>query len=206
MCLKKVPNTVFETVFIQLNAEKIEKVSRHEKKCSKHSQIYEHNIRESIATYCTCCDKILFQNQVRTCSLPGLNNPFQTEQVLQFEPNSSFCSPCLSALLKNKVPSTWKYNNLLTGDVPECIKNLEIAEKRMIAQIQSFMTILMLPGGQYAEKGLAVHFPLDLNEYRNQLLNLQDEHFVVLGNDQLQEQVRMMSFRNIANCKLVRNA
>ena len=49
---------------------------------------------------------------------------------------------------------------------------MNTAEKRMIAQIQSFMTILILPGGQYAEKGLAIHFPLDLDTYYDQLLKL----------------------------------
>lgn len=93
---------------------------------------------------------------------------------------------------------------MYTDDVPECLKKLDIAEKRMVAQIQTFMTILILPGGQFAEKGLAIHFPLDLNNYFQQLRNIQDEHFLIVSHQK--ERVQSMSFRNIANYDLVKTA
>ena len=51
----------------------------------------------------------------------------------------------------------------------------------MIAQIQSCMTILVLPGGQFAEKGLAIHFPLDVYKYCDQLFTVMDAQFLTLS-------------------------
>ena len=176
------------------------------KKCS--CDIYENKIRETVSDFCICCEKILFPEQVKHFSPSEIINPFQTDTFtdifLQFETNSSFCSSCVSALTKQRVPPTCKYNNLYTDDVPECLKKLDIAEKRMVAQIQTFMTILILPGGQFAEKGLAIHFPLDLNNYFQQLRNIQDEHFLIVNHQK--ERVQSMSFRNIANYDFVKTA
>ena len=68
-----------------------------------------------------CCEKILFPEQIR-CNFCNLSNPFDENIPLRFEPNSIFCSMCASSLNKNKIPSTCKYNNVFSGNIPPCIK------------------------------------------------------------------------------------
>ena len=45
----------------------------------------------------------------------------------------------------------------------------------MISQLQTYMTLVILPGGQYAEKGLAIHLPLDMISYFEQLITCKND-------------------------------
>ena len=145
---------------------------------------------------------MLFPEQVKFCSVSKIPTPLENCPYLQFEVDSPFCSGCSAALMKNKVPATCKYNNILAGEVPNCLKVLDVAEKRMIAQIQSFMTILVLPGGQFAEKGLTTHFPLDVNKYCDQLFTVIDAKFLTLSYGQ-ECQLQVVPYRKIADVQLV---
>lgn len=190
--------------------KKSARLTRNNKFAKKYSK-YEESLQQIITAFCVCCEKFLFPEQVRICSIPALINPFQSNGCdgniyLEFNSSSTFCSVCASSLVQNRIPSVCKYNNLETGKVPECIKVLGFADRRMIAQIQSFMTILMLPGGQFAEKGLAIHFPLNVSEYCNQLSSIKDECFVVLSNKNEDSDSEIMSYRKVANYKLVKKA
>lgn len=53
-------------------------------------------------------------------------------------------------------------NALDPGNIPFYLKNLTYMEKRLLCKIQVFMTVVILPGGQLAEKGLAIDFPIEL--------------------------------------------
>lgn len=54
-------------------------------------------------------------------------------------------------------------------DTPDELINLSTLEKRLIALVQIFMTLVVLPGGQYAEKGLVLNLPSDVQNVANQL-------------------------------------
>lgn len=54
-------------------------------------------------------------------------------------------------------------------DPPDELINLSTLEKRPIALVKIFMTLVVLPGGQYAEKGLVLNLPSDIHDVANQL-------------------------------------
>lgn len=60
-------------------------------------------------------------------------------------------------LKKNEMPP---FNSILNaldpGNIPFYLKNLTYMEKRLLCKIRVFMTVVILPGGQLAEKGLAI--------------------------------------------------
>lgn len=75
------------------------------------------------------------------------------------------CSFCFKKIKHNQIPKlNTRYNNLDPGKIPNCLKGLSLMEKRLISTIHVFLTIVILPGGQYAEKGLAIDFPVDVNK------------------------------------------
>jgi hypothetical protein len=45
-----------------------------------------------------------------------------------------------------------KFNFLEMENIPTIIKHLNNVEKRLIALIKVFMTIIQMPGGQFAER------------------------------------------------------
>ncbi|MEW8545326.1 MAG: DUF6570 domain-containing protein [Candidatus Thiodiazotropha sp.] len=145
-------------------------------KLSSNAKKYEQQIRNLHIEICQSCEKFLFAEQVRR--LPVVP---QKNCIVSKTDTSTFCSKCLKSILQGKTSSTSVSNKLSAGIVPQCLSVLSYAECRMISQIQSYMTIIILPGGQYAEKGLAIHFPLDLNAYFEQLLNNREEHFLILS-------------------------
>ena len=60
--------------------------------------------------------------------------------------------PCLSSL----------FNDLDPGETPDCLKHLTMMEKRLISKVHVFMTLVLLPGRQFAENGLAIDFPVEV--------------------------------------------
>lgn len=175
-------------------------------KITKDTEMYENSIKETITAICSCCDKILLPDQVKKVGFPNLPSPFENNSYIQFGNNSTFCSKCCSQLIKKCIPPYCKFNMLDAGEMPACLKNLDVSEKRMISQIQSFMTLLLLPGGQYAEKGLAIHFPLDLNKYQNELLNCQGENFLVVSYGSDSVRMNTIPCRKLVNFHLVKEA
>ncbi|MEW8546654.1 MAG: DUF6570 domain-containing protein [Candidatus Thiodiazotropha sp.] len=137
---------------------------------------YEEDIRKIPLWHCHICYKFLFEEQIKRLGTGrGSRNKNKTdyEQV--------YCSKCIQCLLKGKVSKVSVQNLMYTGSVPSCLEDLTFAERRMISQLQTYITLVILPGGQYAEKGLAIHFPLDMNSYFEQLLTHKNEHFLVLA-------------------------
>ena len=60
-------------------------------------------------------------------------------------------------------------NCLCVDSIPDELDRLNSLEKKLLAQIQVCMTIVLLPGGQYAEKGLIVDLPQDLESFVGKL-------------------------------------
>lgn len=68
--------------------------------------------------------------------------------------------PFAKKMSKNLMPSIASKGNFLhVMDTPVELAELTPIEKTLISQIQVFMTIVILPGGQYVEKGLVLNVP-----------------------------------------------
>ena len=157
---------------------------------------YEHQIRLIANFYCQCCEKKLFQDEIKR--LPH-SFKFKLSNDIEINGNSTVCSRCSSKLIQNKSPLKYIDNNLDAGCVPECMQNLDIVQRRLISQIQSYMTIIILPGGQYAEKGLTIHFPLDLECYFKSLKRLQDQSMIIVTHTKGQPQLKSIPVQKIVN-------
>ena len=81
-----------------------------------------------------------------------------------------YCQLCFASIKKKTLPYlSSEGNDLKVYDPPEELKKLSVIEKRLIALVQVFMTLVVLPGGQYAEKGLVLNLPSDVQNVADQL-------------------------------------
>lgn len=129
----------------------------------KHISDYEYAIRESPETHCFSCERFLFKRQIHylheNTSIAGF----------QFK-KTGYCQLCFSSIKKKTLPYlSCEGNDLKVYESPEELKKLSTLEKRLIALVQVFMTLVVLPGGQYAEKGLVLNLPSDVQNVANQL-------------------------------------
>ena len=99
---------------------------------------------------CHHCKRILFPNDEKVYS--------------QQCRNYIVCGKCLSSLNRGtSVPLAYA-NNLDPGIIPPELKGLNVMEKRLISKIHLYLTIVILPGGQFGEKGQSIHFPIEISE------------------------------------------
>lgn len=133
--------------------------------CDFHNSEYELHIRQKPSSYCRCCDRILFPDQI-----VNLKQITATAEMLNLSYDDVLCRYCHGRIKQNKMcPLSTKLNNLDNGRVPTELRKLSLLEKRMISLIQVFLSIHILPGGQYAEKGLVLNLPMNVQEIANQL-------------------------------------
>lgn len=115
---------------------------------------------------CDICNKLLFSFQSKS---PNFQN--DASSAVDLKQNAILCSHCFSCLHKNKIPTqAYEYNKLKPGAIPKQLQNLWVIEKRLIALIQLFMTLVILPGGQVAQKGRAINFNIDFQSQTEDFL------------------------------------
>ena len=103
---------------------------------------------------CECCQKFLFPEQVA-----HLKHSTTTSIAMNISVFSDLCSYCFKQIQAEHIPKfSVKFNLLDSGQIPDVLCSLNSIEKRLIALIQVFMTIIQLPGGQFAERGSVVNF------------------------------------------------
>jgi hypothetical protein len=115
---------------------------------SNHNASFEQFIREKPVQYCKCCNRFLFRDQV--VYFRKINNATRSLDIL---PADNLCETCRSKWVQNLVPSiSVKRKFLSSGNIHGQLQHLSPLEKKFIQKISIFMTIVILPGGQYAEK------------------------------------------------------
>lgn len=133
---------------------------------------YEQFIQCRPNKWCLCCDRFLFDSQVHHIS-GNTNNPLTTQ--LSFDSSTNLCKTCCESLRQSKMPSLCSKLNFLEVDcVPNVLSCLSRLEKKLLALIQICMTMVVLPGGQYAEKGLVVDLPQNVSTLLGQLHGLEN--------------------------------
>ena len=128
---------------------------------------YTDNIKMQ-SSHCEVCAKLIFQAKRQTCTTNNVT------AALDLKKDSILCSKCKNQCDMNKIPMHSKNNELFCGEIPKQLLNLTLVEKRMIALIQVFLTLLVLPGGQLAEKGLSICIPVDINNQLSHLPPIQE--------------------------------
>ena len=56
-----------------------------------------------------------------------------------------------------------KLNSLEVNQIPNELSDLNTLEKKLLSKIQTFFTMIILPGGQYAEKGMVLNLPRNVS-------------------------------------------
>ena len=131
-----------------------------------HNTEYERAIRAHPSEACGNCERFLFPNQVN--HLRKINEEIACK--LNLLPHTPLCSTCHKSILKLKIPSISSFHNdMHIDDPPEELSILNKIEKRLLSQIQPYLTMIILPGGQYAEKGLVLDLPVEMENIARQL-------------------------------------
>lgn len=79
------------------------------------------------------------------------------------------CGRCYACVTKNQSPNLSYSNHFDPGSIPQEILSLNLMEKRLLSQIQLYLTIITLPGGQFGQSGQAIHFPINVTQQWNEL-------------------------------------
>ena len=133
------------------------------------NQDYESYIRSTPKYWCKCCDRFLFSSQVK--HLGCKNN--SVIQALKFNSSTQLCHTCYKYVCQGTIPPLSSELNALGIDyIPNEISSLSSLEKKLLARIQVCMTVILLPGGQYAEKGLIVDMPRDVESFVEEITGI----------------------------------
>jgi len=151
---------------------------------------YLDSIAELPTHVCETCDKLVYPSKSHKFKVTAkvqekfatLGHPIEIGTVLHV------CERCRNNMLRGSMSPQVKYNNLSLPPVPREIECLTPAEIRLVSQVKLFMKVFLLCGGrgQPAVKGLAIHFPLKVNEVIEQLKlpnTLSDSDLVVVAED-----------------------
>ena len=144
-----------------------------------HSLGYEKAIRFIAVGHCVSCHRLLFPEQVQYIS-----NNFDLPAWLQCKGSSRpmFCCTCITAVRQHRMPTISVHANKLHVRAPPAVlTDLNKLEKRLLSRIQVFMTMVILPGGQYAEKGLVLNMPIDVQCVMGQAKAMRDLPFCVIS-------------------------
>ena len=114
---------------------------------------------------CISCKHILFPTETICCN-------FDNELVerINIDEDSTLCRKCYNQLRDKQIPKvSYVQNKLDAGQVPIELQKLFVVEKRLISLIPVFLTLIVLPGGQFAQHGIAVNIPINMNEQLSML-------------------------------------
>ena len=101
----------------------------------------------------------------------AMNDP-QVSSLLPIEDSVGsvcVCSRCMAFIKKGKLPPFSSINNMKVDAVPPELTRLNTMEQRLIARVQAFMKLIVLPLGQRALAGQTINFPVNVSEVCNSL-------------------------------------
>ncbi|KAG5666270.1 hypothetical protein PVAND_017605 [Polypedilum vanderplanki] len=123
---------------------------------------------------CDICEKKCYPDQVATYQnvtpKPYLPQELAEKNII------IVCHRCHTHLKSSKTqcPSKAYWNNMRPGDIPDEIKALTKAERRLLSRIIPYVNVIKFDGrfGQYGFKGQATLFALDIFEVTDKLQNI----------------------------------
>ena len=92
---------------------------------------------------------------------------------MKFNSSTQLCHTCYKYVCQGTIPPLSSELNALGIDyIPNEISSLSSLEKKLLARIQVCMTVILLTGGQYAEKGLIVDMPRDVESFVEEITGI----------------------------------
>ena len=141
------------------------------------SQVFNTYIQQIPSHVCYSCKKFLFPEKVK-----HLARQTNVSKRLCISQDCDICGYCWTKIAANVYPVLHSTHNLLDpGDIPSCLRSFTIMEKRLISKIHVFMTVIVLPGGKFAEKGMAIDLPVDIASNMKHLPTaLEDSNVIIM--------------------------
>lgn len=127
-------------------------------------------ITETPDHVCSCCHRKFYRSGGTKPRASSRVVPFALELLQPYTPdltarNLWLCTNCRSKLDEEDIPALSISNDLTLAPIPEAIQQLNYMERRLIAPVHTFQTIIALPSGrQQAAKGIAISFPYNVGE------------------------------------------
>lgn len=120
-------------------------------------------IAEQMSETCSVCNRILYPSVSKKVNFDN-----DASEALHLDVDSIICASCYAKCKKNCIPPlAYVYNVLDPGEIPQELQGLWVIEKRLVSLIQVFLTIVLLPGNQLSQHGLAINLPVDLDTQTN---------------------------------------
>jgi hypothetical protein len=136
--------------------EVIAKAQKETRGMTEHDVNFDKRIKNIVRKPCVSCKIMLFERQRKIW-----NEAYETEssKAVGVKSGSIVCDRCCNSMKADKIPGRSWRNKLELDPIPDVLAQLTFLERRFVCRLQTYMTLLVLPGGQYAQKGLAIHFP-----------------------------------------------
>ncbi|XP_070562118.1 uncharacterized protein [Ptychodera flava] len=145
--------------------------------------LFKENINQTCSKTCAMCQKQLFPEEV---------SHMQTNKKV-----TCYCRRCIQYARKGTLAPWASQNEMDPGPIPDCLKGLNLLEKRLLAKVQPFISVVTLPGGQYGTKGQCINFSIDINEQLRSLpCTLADANVIVVPSDDKDKQSMPINFEN----------
>ena len=165
----------------------------------KERTIFENNnidaIRQIPSESCSSCNKFLFPSEALV--LDQLN-----PLVPNLSVGDAVCNLCKSYISTDRMPYGYvRGNSLNVPDQPPELLNLSVVDKRFISKLHTFMTLLVLPrGGQYAQKGMAIHFEAPIQEIVNDFSFINTANgFIPVINAHKETSIQYMNYEKVVH-------
>ncbi|KAF5835805.1 hypothetical protein DUNSADRAFT_6894, partial [Dunaliella salina] len=115
---------------------------------------------------CHCCHRTWYPDQGHTVRSESVRN-FAQSSFTHLSPEFDYrqlwlCRSCRNYIDKGKVPNLAVCNGLQLDEIPPKLASLNLMEQRLISTAHWFMTIIALPKGQTATRGMTITFPFDV--------------------------------------------
>ena len=109
---------------------------------------------------CVSCKHILLARETVSCSIDN-----KVTETCDIHEGDILCRKCFKQIKIEVIPKeSYGQNRLDAGQISTALQNLFVVEKRLLSLIPAYLTLIVLPGGQFAQHGIAVNIPINMNE------------------------------------------
>ncbi|XP_078333990.1 uncharacterized protein LOC111105212 [Crassostrea virginica] len=147
-------------------------------------KIFKEKAMQGIDYSCCCCERLLFENQVKKCDRESYLKSMNASNVADLCIQDKFCHECSEfcpkdctkyqswicytchrKIMSGNIPEEASFNNMAVEEIPKELNELNYLEKHLIGLHIPFMKVMALPhGGQKNIHGPVVCVPSDLKK------------------------------------------
>ena len=147
-------------------------------------KVFKEKAMQGIDYSCCCCERVLFENQVKKCDRESYLKSVNASNVADLCIQNKYCHECSDScpkdctkyqswicytchrkIVSGNIPAEAAFNNMTVEEIPKELKELNCLEKHLIGLHIPFMKVMALPhGGQKNIHGPVVCVPSNLKK------------------------------------------